>query len=69
MGKTYKKQSHQFDDDAVSGRSAKRASNKSGMKTLNSFVEQDYDFENYDPFDDEIEIKDNVTIQHTKHTP
>jgi len=37
------------------------------MKTLNSYVEEDYDFDN-DPFDDEIEIQDDVTIEHTKNT-
>jgi hypothetical protein len=73
MGKTYKKQSHRFDDDATSGRSGKHAKHSNnhkggGMKTLNSYVEQDYDFEDYDPFDDEIEISDDITIQHTKNT-
>ena len=72
MGKTYKKQSHRFDDDANSGRSgkhAKHSSNKGGsMKTLNSYVDEDYDFDDYDPFDDEIEISDDITIQHTKNT-
>jgi len=36
------------------------------MKTLNSYVE-DYDLNDED-FDDEIELKDDVVIQHTKDT-
>jgi len=73
MGKTYKKQSHRYDDDQSSGRTgkhAKHSNNKKsgGMKTLNSYVEENYDFEDYDPFDDEIEIQDDVTIEHTKNT-
>ncbi len=73
MGKTYKKQTHRYDDEQASGRSgkhAKHSNNKKsgGMKTLNSYVEEDYEFEDYDPFDDEIEIQDEITIEHTKNT-
>jgi len=72
MGKTYKKQNHRFDDEQTSGRSGKHAKHSNGkksggMKTLNSYVEEDYDFE-YDPFDDEIELQDDITIEHTKDT-
>lgn len=72
MGKTYKKNVRLFDDEQNSGRSGKHAKHSNnrksgGMKTLNSYVEEDYDFEE-DPFDDEIEIQDDITIEHTKNT-
>ena len=64
MGKTYKKQPHRYDDETASGRSgkhAKHSNNKKsgGMKTLNSYVEEDYD----DPFGEQIEIHDEISIQ------
>lgn len=70
MGKTYKKQSHRYDDDQSSGRSGKHAKHSNGkksggMKTLNSYVEEDYD---EDPFHDDIGISDEISIQHTKDT-
>ena len=70
MGKTYHKNSRRFDDDDTSGRSgkhAKHSNNKKGggMKTLNSYVEEDYDFDD-DVFDDEIELNDEIQIQHIK---
>ena len=73
MGKTYTKNSRRFDDDDNSGRSGKHAKHSNGkksggMKTLNSYAEEDYDFDDYDPFDDEIEISDDITIEHTKNT-
>jgi hypothetical protein len=34
------------------------------MKTLNSYVDEDYD-----SFDDEVELTDEIQIQHTKNTP
>jgi len=73
MGKTYTKNARRFDDDDSSGRSGKHAKHSNGkksggMKTLNSYVEEDYDFDDYDPFDDEIEIEDDITIEHTKDT-
>jgi hypothetical protein len=37
------------------------------MKTLNSYVEEDYDFDDT-PFDDDVEINDEITIKHTKNT-
>lgn len=66
MGKTYHKNSKRFDDEISSGRSgkhAKHANNRKtgGMKTLNSYADEDYDD---DPFDDEIGISDEIFIQH-----
>jgi hypothetical protein len=70
MGKTYKK-TPQYDDESGgrSGKAKKHSNGKktSGMRTLNSYVEEDYEFDD-DPFDDEIEIRDDITIQHTKNT-
>jgi hypothetical protein len=66
MGKTYLKNSKSFDDESSkrSGKKAKHANNKKsgGMKTLNSYVEEDYD----DPFEEDLEIHDEIFIQHTK---
>ena len=72
MGKTYHKQSHRYDDDTPSGRSGKHAKHSNnrkggGMRTLNSYVEEDYDFDD-DIFDDEVGISDEILIQHTKNT-
>jgi hypothetical protein len=73
MGKTYQKNSRRSDDEHPSSRSgkhAKHANNKKtgGMRTLNSYVEDDYDdFDlNADAFDDEFELQDEIYIQHTK---
>lgn len=68
MGKTYHKQSHRYDDDISSGRSGKHAKHSNnrkggGMRTLNSYVEEDYDFDD-GTFDDEIELNDEIQIQH-----
>jgi len=71
MGKTYYKNSRRYDDEENSGRSAKHPKysyeprRRGGMKTLNKFVEQYYEYDD-SPFDDDIEIEDNITIQHTK---
>ena len=68
MGKTYYKNSRRYDDDEGSGRSAKHPKysheprRKGGMKTLNKFVEQYYEFDD-SPFEDDVEINDNITIQ------
>lgn len=72
MGKTYHKQSSRYDEDKPSGRSGKHAKHSNnrkggGMRTLNSYVEEDYDFED-DVFDDEVGISDEILIQHTKNT-
>ena len=65
MGKTFKKQS-----SGRSGKHSKHSNNRKtgGMKTLNSYVEEDYeDYDlNDDAFDDEFEIDDEIYIQHTK---
>lgn len=70
MGKTYHKQSHRYDDDTPSGRSGKHAKHSNGrktggMRTLNNYVEEDYDLDD-DVFDDEIELDDEISIQHFK---
>ncbi len=70
MGKTYHKQSSRFDEDKSSGRSGKHAKHSNnrkggGMRTLNSYVEEDYDLDD-DVFDDEIELNDEISIQHFK---
>jgi len=69
MGKTYHKQPKRFEDEQTSGRSGKHAKHSNGrksggMKTLNSYVDDDYD-----SFDDEVELSDEIQIQHTKNTP
>jgi hypothetical protein len=69
MGKTYKKNLNKFDDEFTSKRSGKHAKHANGkktggMKTLNSYVEEDYDFDE-SPFDDELEIHDEIQIQYT----
>ena len=72
MGKTYHKNSRRYDDDDTSGRSGKHAKHANGkksggMKTLNSYVEEDYDFdEDENPFEDDIAIEDEIYIQHIK---
>jgi hypothetical protein len=63
MGKTWVNTSKKFEDD-TSGRSGKHAKHSNGkkthgMKTLNSYVEEDYD----DPFGEQIEIHDEISIQ------
>jgi hypothetical protein len=69
MGKTYHKQPKRFEDEQTSGRSGKHAKHSNnrksgGMKTLNSYVDEDYD-----SFDEEVELTDEIQIQHTKNTP
>jgi hypothetical protein len=73
MGKTYNKQTRRYDDEVSSGRSGKHSKHTNGrktggMRTLNSYVEEDYDdFDlNDDAFDDEFELDDEIHIQHTK---
>ena len=70
MGKTYQKNSRRFDDENPSSRSGKHAKHSNnrksgGMRTLNSYVEEDYDdFDlNDDAFDDEFEVNDEISIQ------
>jgi hypothetical protein len=69
MGKTYHKQPNRFEDEQTSGRSGKHSKHSNnwktgGLKTLNSYVDEDYD-----SFDDEVELDDETQIQHTKNTP
>jgi hypothetical protein len=70
MGKTYHKQSSRYDEDKPSGRSGKHAKHSNnrkggGMRTLNSYVEEDYDLDD-DVFDEVIELDDEISIQHIK---
>jgi hypothetical protein len=74
MGKTWTNSSRKYDEEQTSKRSgkhAKHSNNKKsgGMKTLNSYVEEDYD----NPFEDDIELNDEIFIQHntdnTNNTP
>ncbi len=63
MGKTFHKQSRRYDDENSPGRSgkhAKHANNKKtgGMRTLNNYVEEDYEF------NDDFELDDEISIQH-----
>jgi hypothetical protein len=71
MGKTYHKNSKRFDDElgGRSGKHAKHANNKKtgGMRTLNSYVEEDIDFDDEDIFDDDFEVSDEITIQHIQN--
>ena len=75
MGKTYKKQASQFDDEFSSKRSGKHARHTNGkktggMRTLNSYAEDEYDDYdlNDDDFDDEVGIEDDIQIQHNDNT-
>lgn len=70
MGKTFTKNSSRYDDEGTSKRSgkhAKHSNNKKGggMKTLNSYAEEDYEFDD-GIFDDDIELNDDIQIQHFK---
>ena len=69
MGKTYNKQRSDDEFGGRSGKPAKHSNNKKsgGMRTLNSYVDEDYDL-NDDSFDDEIEISDEIQIQHNTNT-
>lgn len=63
MGKTYLKNQKDFDSN-------KRSVKRGGMKTLNSYVEDDYDdFDlNDNSFDDKVELDDDISIQHNTNT-
>ena len=66
MGKTYH-QSRKYDDEGSSQRSGKHtkhANNRKngGMRTLNSYVEDDYEF------NDDFELDDEISIQHNTNT-
>lgn len=73
MGRTYHKSSKSFDDTEFGNRSGKPAKHSNGkktggMRTINNYVEEDYDLNDED-FDDDIELNDNIEIQHTKNKP
>jgi len=73
MGRTYYKSSKKFDDTEFGNRSGKPAKHSNGkktggMRTINNYVEDDYDLNNED-FNDDIELDDKIQIQHTKNKP
>lgn len=68
MGKTYNKQSKKFEDEFTSGRAGKHVKHSNnrkngGMRTLNSYADE----EEYDGFDDDIELEDEIFIQHIQN--
>jgi hypothetical protein len=69
MGKTYRKNSSGDDYASNAGKNRNHANGKKtgGMRTLNSYVEEEDDFEDGDMFNDDVEISDSVQIRHTKH--
>ena len=69
MGKTYHKQSNRFDDESPSSRSGKHSKNRKGggMRTLNSYVEEDINFNDEDIFDDDFGVEDEIQIQHIQN--
>lgn len=65
MGKTYNNQSRRFDEENLSGRSGKHHKHSNnrksgGLKTLNSYVEEDYE-----DSDDEFELDDTTDTKNT----
>ena len=68
MGNSKKNYGSKYDDEGEfrSKKRPKHASNRKGqgMRVLNTYDEDDYD----DPFDDELEMTDQIFITHTKHT-
>jgi hypothetical protein len=69
MGKTYKKQPSKYDEEFTSRRSGKNTNSRKGggMKTLNSYVDEEFD---EDPFADDVGLEDEIFIQHIqKHKP
>ena len=72
MGRTYYKASKSFDDGIFGNRSGKPAKHSNGkktggMRTINNYVEDDYDLNDED-FDDEVELDDEISIQHNTNT-
>ncbi|CAB4170649.1 hypothetical protein UFOVP909_106 [uncultured Caudovirales phage] len=65
MGKTYNKQKT---DNEFSGKRSGKSTGKNGggMKTLNSYVEEELDFDD-DIFNDDIEMTDDIQIQHIQN--
>lgn len=73
MGRTYYKSSKNFDDGNTSGSSGKPARHANGrktggMRTINNYVEEDYDLNDED-FNDDVDLDDKIQIQHTKNKP
>lgn len=67
MGNTRRNYGSKFDDEErKGGKRPKHATNRrgQGMRVLNTYDEDDYD----DPFEDELELSDEIFITHTKHT-
>lgn len=66
MGKTYKKQPSNYDDEFASRRSGKNTNSRKfgGMKTLNNYVDEEL-YE--DPFVDDIGIEDEIFLQHIQN--
>lgn len=72
MGKTYHKQSNRYDDENPSSRSGKHSKHSNnrksgGMRTLNSYVEEDINFDDEDIFDDDFGVEDEIQIQHIRN--
>jgi hypothetical protein len=72
MGRTYYKSSKSYDDSDFGNRSGKPAKHSNskktgGMRTINNYVEEDYDLNDED-FNDEVELDDEVSIQHNTNT-
>ena len=70
MGKTYHKSSKRFDETEFGNHSGKPAKHSNGKKTggmrmINNYVEDDL---NENDFDDEIELDDDISIQHNTNT-
>lgn len=69
MGNTRKNCGSKYDEDGEfrSKKRPKHASNRKGqgMRVLNTYDEDYYDS---DPFDDELDIDDEIFFTHTKHT-
>jgi hypothetical protein len=69
MGNTYKRHRSDVEEEFAGkrqGKISKHSNNRKtgGMKTLNSYVE---DYDGDDNFDDEIEILDDLQIQHIQN--
>lgn len=66
MGNTRRNYGKFDDEERKGGKRPKHASNRKGqgMRVLNTYDEDDYE----DPFDDELEMSDEIFITHTKHT-
>jgi hypothetical protein len=69
MGRTYNNQSRRFDDEISSGRSGKHHKHSNGrktggLKTLNRFVEDEYEDLTFDQ-DDELEDETSTDTKNT----